>query len=42
VSIADSATSLSAAQQQAQQAGDVAAENLVTCLENSCATPCGG
>jgi hypothetical protein len=42
VSIADNATTLAQAQQEAQQANDTAAENLVTCLENSCATPCGG
>jgi len=42
VSIADNSTSLAQAQQEAQQEGDVAGENLATCLENSCATPCGG
>ncbi len=35
-------TSLSCAAQEAQQSGDAAAHALVTCLQNSCTTPCGG
>jgi thioredoxin-like negative regulator of GroEL len=42
VSIANSASSLAAAQQEAQQDNDTAAENLVSCLESNCASPCGG
>ncbi|HEY5243716.1 MAG TPA: hypothetical protein VIJ22_19680 [Polyangiaceae bacterium] len=33
---------LACAQQTVQASGDTAAENLISCLENSCATPCGG
>jgi hypothetical protein len=39
-SIAENSATLAAAQTAAQQAGDMPAENLVTCLETNCATPC--
>jgi hypothetical protein len=42
VSIANNSTNLAQAQQEAQEQGDVAGENLATCLENSCANPCSG
>jgi hypothetical protein len=41
-SIAQNSATLAAAAQAAQQAGNVPGENLATCLENNCATPCGG
>jgi hypothetical protein len=37
-----SPVTLACAQQQAQASGDPAAENLVSCLQSSCPTPCGG
>lgn len=40
VSIVENSVSLAAAEQAAQAAGDTAAENLVTCLESSCAPDC--